>query len=380
MTTDTVGGVWHYALQLAGSLHEHGVEVALATMGAPLSLQQRVAAEQIPSLRIFESLFKLEWMEQPWDDLRQAGQWLLELEETLSPDIVHLNGYVHGALPWKSPLLVVGHSCVLSWWEAVRGETAPADWTRYKEEVASGLQAADIVVAPTRAMLNSLAAHYGPFKRSRVIYNGRAAEAFTPGIKEPFVLSAGRLWDEAKNVRTLSDVASTLSWPVYVAGEERHPSFDNGTDSGPDSGPGNHARMRGVQTLGYLHEAQLAGWLERASIYALPARYEPFGLSALEAALAGCALVLGDIPSLREVWGDTALYVGPDDSSALQSTLEEFISDPLKREEYSRRAQRRAALYTPERTAQRYLKVYNDLRGAGEMRAGETRRVHSCAS
>ncbi len=32
----------------------------------------------------------------------------------------------------------------------------------------------------------------------------------------------------------------------------------------------------------------------------LPARYEPFGLSVLEAALSGCALVLGDIPSLRE--------------------------------------------------------------------------------
>jgi hypothetical protein len=35
MTADTVGGVWTYALELAAGLGEHGVEVAIATMGAP---------------------------------------------------------------------------------------------------------------------------------------------------------------------------------------------------------------------------------------------------------------------------------------------------------------------------------------------------------
>ena len=35
------------------------------------------------------------------------------LERRLRPDVVHLNGYTHGALPWRAPVLVVGHSCVL---------------------------------------------------------------------------------------------------------------------------------------------------------------------------------------------------------------------------------------------------------------------------
>jgi hypothetical protein len=61
--------------------------------------------------------------------------------------------------------------------------------------------------------------------------------------------------------------------------------------------------MRRVRCLGPLEASELAGWMHRAAIYALPARYEPFGLSALEAAQAGCALVLGDLSSLREVWG-----------------------------------------------------------------------------
>ena len=40
MTADTVGGVWTYALELAGALAPHGVEVALATMGRRLSSAQ----------------------------------------------------------------------------------------------------------------------------------------------------------------------------------------------------------------------------------------------------------------------------------------------------------------------------------------------------
>ena len=46
---------------------------------------------------------------------------------------------------------------------------------------------------------------------------------------------------------------------------------------------------------GQLTTAEVRNVINTASIYALPARYEPFGLSILEAALSGCALVLGDI-------------------------------------------------------------------------------------
>lgn len=71
-------------------------------------------------------------------------------------------------------MLAVGHSCVLSWWRAVKKEDAPARYDRYRRAVSSGLRAADIVVAPTRAMLDQLELFYGPLRRSRVIYNGLA--------------------------------------------------------------------------------------------------------------------------------------------------------------------------------------------------------------
>src|ERR671939_521178 len=107
MTADTLGGVWTYALELARALCEHGVQVALATMGARLNPQQREQVEEIRTLEVFESDYKLEWMERPWHNVDAAGEWLLELEEEVQPDIVHLNGYAHGALPWHTPTLVV---------------------------------------------------------------------------------------------------------------------------------------------------------------------------------------------------------------------------------------------------------------------------------
>lgn len=351
MTTDTVGGVWTYSLELARALGRQGVCVALATMGAPLTPDQRRQAARIATVEVYESAFHLEWMEDPWRDVARAGEWLLALEKTLKPDVVHLNGYAHGALHWRAPVVMVGHSCVLSWWQAVKGEAAPASWNRYRREVRRGLHAADMVVAPTAGMLSELRRLYGLPGQERVIFNGRSDELFAPAEKKPFVCTAGRLWDEAKNVGALCKVAPSLPWRVLVAGEARHPEG------------GGAAQVRNVRYLGKLSPVQLAACFGHASIYALPARYEPFGLSAVEAALAGCALVLGDIPTLREVWQDAALYVPPDDTRALEKTLKDLIGDTRRRQQLAQAARRVAQRYTPARMANGYLEAYQLLLG-----------------
>lgn len=365
MTADTVGGVWNYSLQLADALAPYDVEVHLATMGAPLTLAQRTEALDIPNLTVHESTYKLEWMDDPWNDVAAAGGWLLDLARAIQPDLVHLNGYAHGALPWGMPVLVVGHSCSLSWWEAVHGEAAPPAWVRYRAEVRRGLQAANMVVAPSGAMLAALDRHYGPLPNPIVIYNGRDASLFPPASKEPSVLTVGRLWDEGKNVAALREAATGLDWPVYVGGEEQHPE-------------GGRVSLGDLHPLGRLSPRELADWYGRAAIYALPARYEPFGLSALEAGLAGCALVLGDIPSLREIWGEAALFVPPDDPATLRLALDALIQNPSLRTEMSQRARRRAMGYSVGRMLQGYIAAYNAL-VAGEL-AADWKESAACVS
>ena len=348
MTADTVGGVWTYAIELARALAPHGVEVCLATMGRPTSPAQRQEALKVPGLEVFESTYKLEWMDEPWRDVHESGRWLLELEHTTAPDIVHLNGYAHGRLPFRAPTIVVAHSCVVSWWEAVKNEPAPRQYHRYRIEVSAGISAADLVVAPTQAMLSALLKHYTPPRSTLVISNSRDPSLFRAAEKQPYVFSAGRVWDEAKNIATLDRIANRLQWTTFVAGDDRHPG-------------GSGTSVQHVQMLGQLGPRDVASWLAKASIYALPARYEPFGLSALEAALSGCALVLGDIPSLREVWGPAAVFVPPDDENALAAAINRLIDQPALRTQMAAAAQRRAAHFAPQRQALSYLNAYRAM-------------------
>lgn len=210
MTADTVGGVWTYALELARGLTARGVELGLATMGAPLNRAQRRDAYSIDGLRLFESAYRLEWMDTPWHDVHRAGKWLLAIERKYGPALVHLNSYCHGSAGFHAPVLVAGHSCVLSWWRSVRGCDAPREWNRYRRAVAKGLAAASLVVAPTRAMLDALDLHYGPLARKAVAPNGRERPLNGSVRKQAFVFTCGRVWDEAKNLRLLEAAAPDL--------------------------------------------------------------------------------------------------------------------------------------------------------------------------
>ncbi len=348
MTADAVGGVWTYALTLAAGLAARGIRTTIATMGAPARADQRRASEAIPGLTLLESTFRLEWMDEPWADVARAGTWLQGIEKSVSPDVVHLNGYVHGALPWRVPRIVVAHSCVLSWWRAVLGESAPTAYDRYRAHVARGLRAADAVVAPTRAMLRAVGGIYGAGREESVIPNGLDVAKFQPGPKEPFVLAAGRMWDRAKNLEALESAAPRLSWPVFVAGDA--PATASASPHEPC-----------VHALGPLSSERLRAWMARAAIYALPARYEPFGLSVLEAALSGCALVLGDIDSLHEVWGDAACYVPPGDVDALVESIERLASDSQLRGRMAAKARNRGLSFTADRMVERYVALYRRL-------------------
>ncbi|RYD41728.1 MAG: hypothetical protein EOP83_33555, partial [Verrucomicrobiaceae bacterium] len=197
MTADTVGGVWNFAIELCRELSEK--RILLATMGAPLSEAQMRQVASLRHVELEESGYRLEWMDDPWADVDRAGKWLLELAENFQPDVIHLNGYVHATLPFPAPVAVTAHSCVLSWWQAVRGTPLPDSWSEYRRRVTSGLHAASEVIAPTAAMMRAIHEHYGKPRRSRIVSNGigptaarRSSQAHP--MKQNCILSVGRLW------------------------------------------------------------------------------------------------------------------------------------------------------------------------------------------
>lgn len=360
MTTDAVGGVFTYALALMQAL-EGRCTFDVAILGPAPDASQRARLAALPHVRLHARAYALEWMEDPWEDVAASARWLLELERELAPRVIHLNGYAQAAAPFHAPVLIVAHSCVLSWWRAVHGEEAPANWDPYRDAVGQGLRAADAVVAPTRAMLDALVSCHGPVPAPSVIPNAPVREGTVRvNEKEARILGAGRLWDAAKNLAVLEAAAPGLGAPVEVAGPI------------PDR------PVKAISLLGQLDAEALGAHYAKAGIFAHPARYEPFGLAVLEAAQHGCALVLGDIPSLRENWEGAARFVAPDDVEGWHAALAELLGDPAARRALGRSARERAGHFDATSMSAAYLRLYGQLALQGRQnRPGE---VHACAS
>lgn len=349
MTADAVGGVWTYAIDLAEQFSRFDIAVVLATMGPAPTDAQRLRATAVKKLELIESPLPLEWMPNLSDAaIEESGAWLRSLAARVRPEIVHLNGYAHAACKWNAPVVVVAHSCVSSWWLGVHRELPPARWRGYCDRVLTGLESADAVVAPSRWMLKTIREIYSPvLKRTVVIRNFTNLE-IPLRQKQPVILAAGRMWDRAKNLAILDKIGPVPGWQIQLAGDA----------DGPD---GSEYHPEQVQVLGRLSRKAMAQHLADAAIFAHPAKYEPFGLSVLEAARAGCVLVLADIPSLRELWDGCAIFAPPDDAACWKSCIDLVAHNTRLRLEYSMRAFLRSREFNATAAAERYLELYASL-------------------
>jgi len=79
MTTDTVGGVWTYCMELCKSFQQYNVQFHLATLGAPMQQWQLDEVYQLENVHLHTSTYKLEWMSDPWKDVDASAKWLLDL-------------------------------------------------------------------------------------------------------------------------------------------------------------------------------------------------------------------------------------------------------------------------------------------------------------
>ncbi|HEX8924838.1 MAG TPA: glycosyltransferase family 4 protein [Terriglobales bacterium] len=357
VTTDTIGGVWTYTRELVTGLARRGVEVMLVSFGEIPSRDQTEWLEGLSGVEFRPTAFRLEWMQESEDDLRESAAYLLDLIDEWQPDMLHLSQFCYGALDTQVPKLVVAHSDVVSWWQSVKGEEPPkTQWfAEYRRNVRRGLQDADVVIAPSRWMLDQVQANFGSLRNARVIYNGRSPLQFTPHMKkEDLVASVGRLWDAGKQTNLLLEVEPPIR--VCIAGSGQHPEkalLSTGSNNKRES----HIELRDRQS-----EREIQLLLGRAAIYAVTSRYEPFGLAALEAALSRCALVVNDVPSQREIWGDAALYFRANDAASLRGLVRELAEDRVLRTSYANLACLRAReMYSADAMVGQYMALYARL-------------------
>ena len=353
LTADAVGGVWRYSLDLARGMLAAGAEPILVLLGPAPSVAQAAELRDIDGLQVIPTGLPLDWTAGSPEELRAAAAALAGLAGRLRVEGVHLHTPALAAqAPWSVPTVAVAHSCVATWWRAVRGGALPPDLAWRAEFVAHGLAEADAVVAPTHAFAAMLEAHYRPGRPIAVIHNGRDGLALPDIARTHGVLTAGRLWDEAKNVALLDTVAPSLDCPVMAAGALRGPGTSPGIEG---------AGFAHLDAPGPLTELALAREMAARTVYCAPARYEPFGLAVLEAAQSGMALALADIPTFRELWDGAALFFHPDDSAGLRDVLARLLAEPGPMADQARL---RAADYPVDRMVAATLALHRPARMA----------------
>jgi glycogen synthase len=355
LTTDVIGGVWRYTVTLVQELVERGHTCGVAVLGVPSAEH---AAELPPGVELMSRDLLLEWMPGGLADVDAATEWLVGLARRWRADLVHLNQFAYAVGDFGVPVLVVAHSDVRSWFVDVRGEEAPAGWDAYTAVVRAGLMAADAVVAPTAYQSGRLAQHYGR-TAARVIHNGMRAPlriSDRPASERPLALVAGRAWDEAKGISMLDEALEGLGAEaptVHLVG--------------PVVGPGGERiEVRHLVPEGEVPGEAMAGFYENTRVYIGPSHYEPFGLSPLEAAAHGCALLLSGIGSFRELWTGAATFFLPGSPADLGVRLLNLLEDPADMNQQAELARSRAlTAYTAERMAHRYEALYGNLVGGG---------------
>ena len=201
-------------------------------------------------------------------------------------------------------------------------------------------------------MLRDLRRIYQVDFPSRVIANGIEPVHFAVGAKARQILSVGRMWDKAKNFQLLDSIAAKLEWPVLDRRRGGLPTFKYSN------------LFVHVRALGKLSAWAIREEFNRASIYAAPALYEPFGLAVLEAALSGCALVLADIPTFRELWQGAAVLLNPRDAHAWEAELQRLIHDEEARIALAQEARARASNFSREAMCASYHDLYHSLSGS----------------
>lgn len=346
MTTDAVGGVWRYSVDLAGAFAAYGVQTVLAVLGPATSAVQRAEAKAVSGLSLVVTGLPLDWTATSPAELEQAGTRLAGLAALVGAKSVHLHApALVGAARWPVPVVVVAHSCVATWWRSVQGGAMPVDLAWRAEATRAGLLTAQATIAPTSAHAQAIQAVYGPMP-IQVVHNGGQALPAQQRPRRRAVLTAGRLWDAGKAVAWLDRAAAELDAPIMGAGPTH----------GPD---GSAVRFDHLQQLGALTPDALAAEYAGATVFASMARYEPFGLAVLEAAQAGMALVLSDTPGFRELWDGAAIFVAIE--TELLPALRQALAAP---EPWAARAQARAARYTIDEMAAGTLAVH---RGVGAL-------------
>jgi glycogen synthase len=360
ITSSADPDIWQYTTTLSSELaSRHGVDVMLLILGSLPSV------EQLAMLPEFQALssggIEIDHLDVPHESdgapasaYAEAREEILRITLRWRAHLLHANEHYLGEIGTSGmPVIVVSHRDLCGRRASVDGESPPLVDATYVQLIQQGLASAACVVAPSTFAADSLSRWLDYRGVVRVIPYG--VTEHPPGAPVPRtvdVVMAGRLWDPATNVACFQSAAFRLRDRTFAAiGGLSRTGAENIT-----------LQNDRVQYVGMLNDIARRRFFESARLFVSPAVYDPSGLEVIEAALAGCCLVLSDVASYRAVWEDSAIYFDPRDPAVLRERIRELTDDAEVRQALAGFARERAEmLYGSERMGSAYHSTYQRL-------------------
>jgi len=287
-----------------------------------------------------------------WDQVR--APWLAMQARA---DVVHFTG---GTMPWRAP-----HPCVLTLHDVawLRGSVEGSFHLRwyfgdvqrrlstYADRIAADSQCArdEIVerigVTPAKVAVTGAGVDDGWFQLSSEPPAGRYVLCVGTVERRKDLITAVRALVDLPGVRLISAGPLTRYAAAVTAEVNRLGLADR------------------VELKGYVSEGDLLDLYRNAGAFVFPSQYEGFGLPPLQALAAGLPVVASDIPVLREVLGDCALFARPGDGQSFAAALRDVFARGADVRERSERGVMWARQFTWSSVAERMTRVYRSLAG-----------------
>lgn len=108
---------------------------------------------------------------------------------------------------------------------------------------------------------------------------------------------------------------------------------------------------------GFVSDGDLSILYRKCEFFIYPSLYEGFGIPPLEAMKNGCAVIVSDIPSLKEVCSDAALYVNPYDVESIKNGMLKIIKDSKLKEELKSKGSLRSQFFKWEESGDKVYEI-----------------------
>lgn len=237
--------------------------------------------------------------------------------------------------------------------------STPEFRARFAAQARDAATRSDLIIAVSRFTANQVEELLSiPAARIRVVPHGVAFREPGPPQSEraKMVLTVGAMQKRKNTARLVEAFERTPpGWKLVLAGGTGYESdrIQRRIAESP--------RARDIVQPGYVSHDELNRLYADASIFAFPSLDEGFGIPVLEAMASGAAVLTSHHGALREVAGDAALLVDPQEVSSIAEGLSTLMEVQTLREQLAAAGYERARRFSWESAVEQTWNVYREL-------------------